>query len=81
MAAAAAAASAEAARVFLEAGAAVAVDDEDDDAGTSEPFGMGSRAPPKLTLPSSLPPFSTTIEPNETSPLNLPVEQIWREGK
>ena len=38
--------------------------------------GRGERQPPKLTLPSSFPPFSTTIDPNDTSPLNLPVEQI-----
>ena len=40
------------------------------------PSGMGGRQPPKLTLPSSFPPFSTMIDPNDTSPLNLPVEQI-----
>ena len=77
LAAAAAAASAEAASTFLEeaaGGAAAAVDTAG--AGTSELAGMGSRDPAKLTLPSSFPPFSTTMEPNETSPLNLPVEQI-----
>lgn len=38
--------------------------------------GSGSRMPSTLIVPSSFPPFSTTMDPNETSPLTRPVERI-----
>lgn len=50
--------------------------DADVDGVSAEDEGGLDRLVEKLTLPSILPPFSTTIEPKVTSPFSLPVEQI-----
>lgn len=44
---------------------------------TSADVDFVGRALGKLIWPSSLPPFSTTIVPNDTSPFTRPVEQIF----